>query len=100
MENDGPEQHTHGVDNIHRIVERSEPQAQAVHVNTYRGRATNQRGATCLYLLFLRVTRRSGWIGGMPTPSHDRWMDDNGYGHIQLYRRRIFCKFKNQKWTV
>jgi len=53
-----------------------------VHVGTHRGRATNQRGATCLYLLFLRAARGSGRIGGMPTPSHDRRMDDNGHGHI------------------
>jgi len=57
MENDRAEQHTDGVDNIHRVVERSEPQAQAVHVNTHRGRATDQRWATSLYLLFLRVAR-------------------------------------------
>jgi len=34
MEDDCAEQHTVGADNIHRVVERSEPQAQAVHADT------------------------------------------------------------------
>jgi len=93
MEDDRAEQHTDGVDNIHRVVERPEPQAQAVHAGTHRGRAGHQRGAARLYLLLLRAARGSGRPGRVPASGHDRRLDDDGHGHIQLHRRRVFGKF-------
>jgi len=99
MEDDRAEQHTDGVDHIHRVVERPEPQAQAVHVGAHRGRAADQRGAARLYLLLLRAARGSGRPGRVPASGYDRWLDDDGHGHIQLYRRRIVGEFKNQRWT-
>jgi len=97
MEDDRAEQHTDGIDHIHRIVERPEPQAQTVYVGAYRGRAADQRGAARLYLLLLRATRGSGRPGGVLASGHDRRVDDDGHGHIQLYRRRIFGKFISLK---
>jgi len=77
-------------------VERPEPQTQAVHVGTHCGRVIDQRRAACLYLLFLRAARGSSRIGRVPTSGYDRRVDDNGYGDIQLYRRRVFGKFEKK----
>lgn len=68
-----------------------------MHVGAHRGRAADQRGAARLYLLLLRVASRSGRFGGVLASGHDRRVDDDGHGHIQLYRRRIFGKFKSLK---
>jgi len=97
MEDASAEQYTVGANNIHRVVERPEPQAQAVYVGAHRGRATHQRGSARLHLLLLRAARGSGRFGGVPASGHDRRVDDDGHGHIQLYRRRVLGKFKSQR---
>jgi len=86
MENDCAEQHTVRVDHIHRVVERPEPQAQTVHVDTDHRRVPHQYRSAGLYILFLRTAHGGGRTGGVRTAGHDGRMDDNVHGRVQLRR--------------
>lgn len=94
MEDGGAEQHTGHTDNVHRLVERPEPQTQAVHVDADRGRVPHQPRPVGLHVLLLRAAHGDRRAGGVLTDGHDRRMDDNVHGSVQLHRRRVFGEFK------
>lgn len=88
MENNRPEQHTVRAHHIHRIVERPQPQAQAVYADPDHRRVPHQHRSAVLYLLFLRAAHGSGWTGRVRAAGHDRRMDDHVHGCVQLRGRR------------
>jgi len=90
MEDDRAEQHTLGADHIHRVVERPEPQAEAVHADTDHRRVPYQYRPVGLYLLLLRAAHGGRRAGGVRATGHDRRMDDDVYGRIQLRGRRNY----------
>lgn len=93
MEDGRAEQHTGHADHVRRVVERPEPQAEAVHVDADRGRAAHQSRPDGLHVLLLRAARADRRPGGMLAAGHDRRMDDHGLGRVQLHRRRVFGEF-------
>lgn len=90
LEDDVAEQHTDRIDHVRRVLERPEPEAEAVHADTHRRRADHNRGPDDMHILFLRAAHGSHRAGGVAPVSLDRRMDDYGHGYIQLHRRRVF----------
>lgn len=63
MEDDRAEQHTVRADHIHRVLERPEPQAQAVYAHTDRRRIPHQHWAARVHVLLLPAAHGGGRPG-------------------------------------